>query len=115
MADGIATFGAHTSTHPVLSRISGEHELYHEIAGSKLRIEEMLNRPVNHFCYPNGGRDDITPHCVEVVQDAGFRTAVTTLTGLNYAADNRLLLRRIGVEPGFEMLYFQQCAAAFRV
>jgi peptidoglycan/xylan/chitin deacetylase (PgdA/CDA1 family) len=115
MADGIATFGAHTRTHPVLSRVSAEGELCHEIEGSKLRIEEVLDRPVDHFCYPNGGPGDITPKCVEVVRLARFRTAVTTRTGLNYAAGDRFLLRRIGVEPGLDRLYFQQCAAAFRV
>ena len=115
MADGIATFGAHTRTHPVLSCVPAESDLYREIEGSKLRIEEVLDRPVDHFCYPNGGPGDITPKCVEVVRRARFRTAVTTRTGLNYAAGDRFLLRRIGVEPGLDALYFQQCAAAFRV
>ncbi|HKA00424.1 MAG TPA: polysaccharide deacetylase family protein, partial [Candidatus Solibacter sp.] len=46
-------FGAHTCTHPILSRV-GEGELTSEIAGSKRRIEEELGRAVDHFCYPNG-------------------------------------------------------------
>jgi len=115
MARGIVTFGAHTRTHPVLSRVSGEDELYREIEGSKRRIQEALDGPVDHFCYPNGGPSDITPECVEVVRRAHFRTAVTTQTGLNYAADNSFLLRRIGVEPALDTLYFEQCAAAFHV
>jgi peptidoglycan/xylan/chitin deacetylase (PgdA/CDA1 family) len=115
MADGIATFGAHTRSHPVLSRVSVEDELFREIEGSKRRIEEVLDRPVDHFCYPNGGPGDITPKCVEVVRLARFRTAVTTRTGLNHASDDAFLLRRIGVEPGLDTLYFEQCAAAFRV
>ncbi len=115
MAGGVASFGAHTRTHPVLARISGGDEIEREIAGSKARIEEMLEQPVDHFCYPNGGPGDITPQCVEVVRRAGFRTAVTTLPGLNYATGDGFLLRRIGVEPGLDPLYFRQCAAAFRV
>lgn len=114
MADGIVTFGAHTRTHPVLSRIAAEDELRLEIEGSKLRMEEMLGRPADHFCYPNGGPGDITTACVDVVRRAGFQTAVTTSRGLNYPASDAYLLRRIGVEPDLEPLYFQQCAAAFR-
>jgi len=112
---GAVTFGAHTRTHPVLSRIAGSDELNGEIAGSKQRIEEAVGLPVEHFCYPNGGPDDITAECVEAVRRAGFRTAVTTRTGLNYAPGDRFQLRRIGVEPGLDKLYFQRCAAAFRV
>jgi peptidoglycan/xylan/chitin deacetylase (PgdA/CDA1 family) len=115
MDEAVATFGAHTISHPVLSRMAGEDEVRREIEGSKLRIEQALDRPVEHFCYPNGGPGDITPLCVEVVRQARFHTAVTTVTGLNYAPADALLLRRIGVEPGLEPLYFQQCAAAFRV
>jgi peptidoglycan/xylan/chitin deacetylase (PgdA/CDA1 family) len=115
MADGVATFGAHTRTHPVLSRISGEDELNREIEGSKRRIEAVLGRPVEHFCYPNGGPADITPQCVEAVRRAHFHTAVTTSPGLNYRAGNPFLLRRIGVEPNLDAEYFHRCAAAFHV
>ena len=49
-AGGIVELGAHTCTHPVLSRIASQQELEDESAGSKLRIEEQLDRPVDHFC-----------------------------------------------------------------
>lgn len=115
MAGAGVTFGAHTRTHPVLSRVSGGRELHDEVEGSKLRIEQALERPVHHFCYPNGQPGDITPECVETVRQAGFRTAVTTTTGLIYHGEDRCLLPRIGVEPEYDALYFQRCAAAFRV
>ena len=115
MAEGMASFGAHTRTHPVLSRVSSEDELKGEIEGSKLRIEEMLDRSADHFCYPNGGPGDITPECVEAVRRAHFRTGVTTSKGLNYPSVDGYLLRRIGVEPDLDPEYFQQCAAAFHI
>jgi peptidoglycan/xylan/chitin deacetylase (PgdA/CDA1 family) len=108
-------FGAHTRTHPILSKMSDTRELRDEIVGSKKRIEEELSLPVFHFCYPNGGADDINDAAVAVVRDANFRTAVTTEGGLNLESSNRLLLRRIGVEPDFPELYFHQCVAGFRV
>jgi peptidoglycan/xylan/chitin deacetylase (PgdA/CDA1 family) len=115
MTGASVTFGAHTQTHPVLSRISGGRELRDEIEGPKLRIEQALERPVHHFCYPNGQPGDITPECVETVRQAGFRTAVTTTTGLIYPDKDRFLLPRIGVEPEYDALYFQRCAAAYWV
>lgn len=115
MANGVATFGAHTKTHPILSRLSTEAEVHWEIESSKRRIEEALDRPADHFCYPNGGPADITPQCIDLVRRAGFHTAVTTTAGLNARAGHPLLLRRIGVEPDLDPQYFQRCAAAFRV
>ena len=108
-------FGAHTRTHPILSKMSDNRELRDEIVGSKKRIEEELSLPVFHFCYPNGRAADIGDAAVGVVRDTNFRTAVTTEGGLNLESSDRLLLRRIGVEPDFPELYFHQCVAGFRV
>jgi peptidoglycan/xylan/chitin deacetylase (PgdA/CDA1 family) len=107
-------FGAHTRTHPVLSRVAGE-ELADEIAGSKRQIEQQVGRPVDHFCYPNGSNEDFRPDAVEAVRAAGYRTAVTTETGLNYPGADRFQLMRIGVEPGLDHDYFARCSAGFRV
>jgi peptidoglycan/xylan/chitin deacetylase (PgdA/CDA1 family) len=115
MAQGGIEFGAHTRRHPVLSRVSSAAELAEEIAGSKRCLEETLRAPVRHFCYPNGARRDISAEAVEMVQQAGYETAVTTEAGANGPGDDLLRLRRIGVDPGYELEYFQQCAAAFRV
>jgi peptidoglycan/xylan/chitin deacetylase (PgdA/CDA1 family) len=108
-------FGAHTKTHPILSKMSDNRELRDEIVGSKKRIEEEISLPVFHFCYPNGRSADISDAAVGVVRDAHFRTAVTTEVGLNLEFSDGLLLRRIGVEPDFPELYFHQCVAGFRL
>jgi peptidoglycan/xylan/chitin deacetylase (PgdA/CDA1 family) len=115
MAAGGIEFGAHTRTHPVLSRVPGADELVDEIAGSKRQIEQQLGRPVDHFCYPNGSNEDFGADAVEAVRAAGYRTAVTTEKGLNYPGADRFQLVRIGVEPGLDQDYFERCAAGFRV
>ena len=115
MAAAGIEFGAHTRTHPILSRLASERELRAEIAGSKQRIEQQVGRAVEHFCYPNGAREDVSPQVVEAVRAAGFRTAVTTESGLNHVAVDPLRLLRIGVEPGLALDYFERCAAGFRV
>jgi peptidoglycan/xylan/chitin deacetylase (PgdA/CDA1 family) len=94
-------FGAHTKTHPILSALADPQELWEEIAGSKARIEEELNRPVLHFCYPNGTMRDIGPAVAAAVRGAGLRTAVTAEFGLNHSQSDAFLLRRIPADPSY--------------
>ncbi len=77
---GLVTFGAHTRTHPCLSRLS-RAEAEDEIAGSKKRLEEMLDVPVRHFAYPFGGRATYTAETIEVLKAAGLESAATTSRG----------------------------------
>jgi peptidoglycan/xylan/chitin deacetylase (PgdA/CDA1 family) len=99
-------FGAHTKTHPILSALTDPEELRDEIAGSKTRIESELDRPVLHFCYPNGKMQDIGPAAAETVRAAGLQTAVTAEPGLNHVHQDAFLLRRIGADPSHEEKYF---------
>ena len=108
-------FGAHTKTHPILSRVRGGDQLREEITGSKARLEAELGAPAAHFCYPNGRMADIGAAAVEAARAAGFRTAVTAEPGVNQAGADPFLLRRIGADPTHEELYFQRAVAAFRI
>lgn len=87
--------GAHTVTHPILSRVTPERARA-EIEGSKSAIERALGVPVRAFAYPNGGPRDYTDTTVRLVQQCGFRCAVTTRRGLNGRATPPFELRRGG-------------------
>jgi CelD/BcsL family acetyltransferase involved in cellulose biosynthesis/peptidoglycan/xylan/chitin deacetylase (PgdA/CDA1 family) len=87
------SFGAHTVTHPVLSKISGS-ALKREIDGSKKVIETRLQTPVSHFAYPFGQARDFSPQAKNAIREAGFKTAVTTIWGLNEPGDDPLELKR---------------------
>lgn len=91
-------FGAHTHTHPILSRVTPD-KLRFEIEHSRDRIAAELSQPVVHFCYPNGRSQDIDDSVVGITRAAGFQTGVTTLTGRNTISANPLLLDRLGIEP----------------
>jgi peptidoglycan/xylan/chitin deacetylase (PgdA/CDA1 family) len=108
-------FGAHTRTHPILSRLENELALKEEIAGAGDRISKELGARVKHFCYPNGRSCDIGEAAVRCVENAGYRTAVTARSGLNHPGAQRMFLKRIGVDPGQPELYFRQLTAGFRV
>lgn len=114
LASAGVEFGPHTRTHPILSSLSPA-ELMDEIAGSKRRLEEVLDRPVPHFCYPNGRWEDIGDKALAAVRTAGFETAVTTVSGLNRRPADPFLLRRIASTPEYSERYFSQLAASFRV
>ena len=89
-------FGAHTVTHPMLSRISVD-EAGHEIVQSKRSIEEALNTHVELFAYPDGGFTAFNDTIKALVEAAGFRAAVTTILGTNTATTDRYELRRDGL------------------
>ena len=94
-ADDLITIGAHTRTHPILSRLDGS-ELAGEIVGGKEDLETITGKTVNHFAYPNGRRQDISRETLDLVA-ANFACAVTTETGVNLPGHNKYLLRRVGI------------------
>lgn len=97
-------FGAHTITHPVLSKISVA-QLREEICGSKRTVEERLQRPVRHFAYPFGKPADVGVQAKQIVQEAGFQSAVTTVFGVNGPRQDRFELRRFGIREADRGLF----------
>lgn len=92
---GIA-FGAHTMTHPVVSRLL-PGRMRDEIAGSKNLIEERLNATVDEFAFPFGKARDCGTAAPELLKEVGFVNAVTTVVGMNRPGDNLYRLRRVVV------------------
>jgi CelD/BcsL family acetyltransferase involved in cellulose biosynthesis/peptidoglycan/xylan/chitin deacetylase (PgdA/CDA1 family) len=86
-------FGAHTISHPALSKIPGT-EIQREVLGSKMAIENRLQLPVSHFAYPFGEPFDFNAQVKRLVEEAGFKSAVTTIWGLNKPTGDRFELRR---------------------
>ena len=114
LAQNGVDFGAHTKTHPILSRITDPGRQREEIEGSKIRLEQELGRPVRHFCYPNGSRPDFDDQTVDLVRQSGFLSATTTERGLNFPGSEPYLLHRIGVEPALPKNYFIELLAGAR-
>jgi peptidoglycan/xylan/chitin deacetylase (PgdA/CDA1 family) len=79
-ASDAVTIGAHTVDHPRL-RDRPVREQQDTIAGSKAELERSIGRPVSHFAYPFGRRDDFDGRSVDAVRSAAFETACTTIPG----------------------------------
>jgi len=88
-------FGGHTVNHPFLSRLAQEQAAW-EVSECKRRIEDELQLPVEHFAYPNGREEDFGEWNKELIRGAGYRAALTTIWGVNYASTDRMELRRGG-------------------
>ena len=72
--------GSHTINHPILLRLD-DNAARSEIVGSKRRLEEITDAPVTLFAYPNGKPGtDYGPQHVRMVRDAGFASAVSTVS-----------------------------------
>ncbi|ALJ56568.1 Polysaccharide deacetylase [Candidatus Xiphinematobacter sp. Idaho Grape] len=85
--------GAHTLTHPHLTHL-GRRRAREEITSSKKKLEDMFGIAVQHFCYPYGSwkvwvRD--------LVEEAGYKTGVTTNPGICTNIMDPFTLPRIGV------------------
>lgn len=74
------TFGAHTVTHPILSRTSDAQSRF-ELAESWNRLRAEATNPVPVGCYPNGQRGDFGVREMQVLGELGFIGAVTGMIG----------------------------------
>ena len=86
-------FGGHTVTHPFVSRLSREQAVW-EVTECKRRIEEEVQSAADHFAYPNGREPDFGSWNKQIVAEAGYRAAVSTLWGTNFPGTDPMELRR---------------------
>lgn len=74
-------FGAHSMSHPILSRCSDERATY-EIVESVRAVESELTRAVPLFCYPNGKDGDFGLREEAALHAVGYRYALSTIPGI---------------------------------
>lgn len=102
------SFGSHTMTHPVVSRLT-EEQLESELCKSKRLLEERIGRPSQHFAFPFGKPEDCGKAAPRILTASGYRSAATTVEGTNSPGDNLYELRRtqIGNERSVPMFAFK--------
>lgn len=71
---GLVEVGAHTVSHPMLSGVDAKTQ-NHEVAQSKVSLEEILGRRVTSFAYPYGAVTDYNAESIAAVRRAGFKCA----------------------------------------
>lgn len=104
MAAGGMTFGFHTETHPVLSRLDRAAQR-REIARGVAVIRELTGQTGVPFCYPYGHAHTYNTDTLTVLDEAGYSLAFTTARRLARAGeDQRLEVPRMDTRdlPPFE-------------
>ena len=86
--------GAHTVTHPILTRLTADDALA-EMRDSKKELERIIGDSVRLFAYPNGvpGQDYAAEHA-SMARESGFSAAVSTAWGAASMASDRFQLPR---------------------
>ncbi|QPF84279.1 polysaccharide deacetylase family protein [Bradyrhizobium genosp. L] len=101
--DPLVTIGAHTISHCNLAKQS-ETIASFELATSRARIEDALQRPALHLAYPYGDRIAAGQREFALARTTGFRTAVTTRPGMLFAesADHITALQRVSLNGNYQ-------------
>lgn len=90
---GLVRFGSHSRRHTRLLPELTALQLDDELRESRSRLEQMIGRPADIFCYPNG---DVSPAALALARTV-YRAAVTTASGWNPPQSDLHLLRRLSV------------------
>jgi peptidoglycan/xylan/chitin deacetylase (PgdA/CDA1 family) len=88
------TIGGHTKSHASLPHLSVA-EAADEIEGSKQALQEHFGEISQLFCYPYGRWNEKTE---QLVIEAGFSGALTTIEGTNFPATHPFRLRRFSMD-----------------
>ncbi len=102
MADYGIDFQSHTHTHPSLPKLDTQ-KIKEEILTSKEIIEEKLKKKVDFLCYPYG---HFNSQVKQILEENGYRGAVTTKRGVVKEADDPYYLKRIGIKRKHGLLTF---------
>lgn len=107
------TFGAHTVSHPILSRLSQE-EARQEILISRDLLRNTYGDISSVFAYPNGQENDWTPEIEKILDAEDFIGALTTISGTNDAFSPRFALKRISMDNTDDWDSFIAAESGFR-
>ncbi|HEY9160787.1 MAG TPA: polysaccharide deacetylase family protein [Desulfomonilia bacterium] len=91
MSLGNVSFGAHSHNHVILTQ-TNIMDATREITDSRNTLEDKLGKPVATFSYPNGNYNN---ELMQIIDNLGFKLAVTTKPGMLDESENLLALRRI--------------------
>jgi peptidoglycan/xylan/chitin deacetylase (PgdA/CDA1 family) len=107
----LVTVGSHTMTHPLLPTIETS-QLMRELSGSRLKLEQILNRKVNLLSFPYGGFNDTV---VEGCREAGYERVFTALPVFAFSQPREFVSGRVGAAPTDWPIEFRlKLAGAFR-
>lgn len=91
--NALLRFGAHTSTHQILTRMSKERAVL-EIEKSIGAAAGLVERPSSSFAYPNGGLNDFDANSIDTLRRLDIRYGLTTVRGPNHGGTDPYCIHR---------------------
>jgi peptidoglycan/xylan/chitin deacetylase (PgdA/CDA1 family) len=88
----LVTIGSHSLTHAFLPT-TDEKQLERELAGSRVELEEILDRPVKLFSFPYGGFNE---QVIEGCRNAGYERVFTALPFRAFSKPGEFVTGRVG-------------------
>jgi len=92
--------GSHTDSHLDLG-VASAGAVRADLAVSRRKLEEQLDRPAQLFAYPFGGRQNISEVSRELVRETGFSCCLACYGGPNDLTTSPFDLTRISMAEGF--------------
>ena len=89
--------GSHTHKHLILARYDNG-VIRNELLLSKKLIESKTGIKSRLFCYPNGTISDFNDKTKQIVKEAGYSCALTSVKGTNNESSDLYELKRFGVD-----------------
>jgi peptidoglycan/xylan/chitin deacetylase (PgdA/CDA1 family) len=106
------TIGAHSLSHPVLSRIPDDLA-WQEISESRSVLEKALGQTVWAFGYPFGNAATVTRRDLRLAEQAGFRCAFMNVGGGFGARIHRFAVPRVHVAADMNLSEFEAHISGF--
>jgi peptidoglycan/xylan/chitin deacetylase (PgdA/CDA1 family) len=105
--DPLVTIGAHTISHPALSRLP-QDAARSEMELSRSVLEAALSAKPAHFSYPYGDRTAAGGREFAMADEIGFKTAVTARPGVLFARHKRSMtaLPRISLHGDYQQMRY---------
>ena len=103
--------GDHTATHHRMNETDDDVVLTYEVAGSKKKIEEELEMPIDIFCWCGGEEEHYTKAAYDKITTAEYKYGFMTNSAPVVKGNNPYHIQRINVEDDWPnyLMKFQVC------
>jgi peptidoglycan/xylan/chitin deacetylase (PgdA/CDA1 family) len=96
--------GSHTMTHRFLPELA-EEEIRRELIDSRLRLEDLLGRPVPDLALPGGHMNRAT---LRLARDCGYRSVATARVGLYRSGEDPFRIPRLEIRRKLPLDQFRR-------
>jgi peptidoglycan/xylan/chitin deacetylase (PgdA/CDA1 family) len=95
MAAAGIEIGAHSYSHPDISKVTDPAELRRELAVARDELSAAIGQPVRYFSFPFGLHVNLSCQAFDMAAQCGYEGVCSAYGGYNYPGDDPFHLQRI--------------------